>query len=943
MHQQSLFKSLFARKVILGATLGSAVLFMIIGVILWGGFNWGMEVTNTEKFCISCHEMQENVFVEYTGTVHDANRSGVKASCPDCHVPRPWVHKIIRKIQASNEIYHKLLGTVDTPEKFDEHRLTMARRVWTAMKTTDSRECRNCHDWDTMNPEKQKPRARKQHLFAMENGNTCIDCHKGIAHKEVHKDLPEEELEKWAAPIAAYKSEVPESFKQGLARVEISEAEEAAKQQELTRKEREQRKAEAQLQQQKIEQAVNRAIEDFKAQQKSNMPAAAVAEPGASGASRGFGVDWSNVPERLITLFYPGQTSMEWTLVGKYHGGVRPFMAGDRCMTCHDKETGNMGYKMVTGEKAEPTPIPGKAGSIPVTVQAAHDDENLFLRFQWEDTEHAPVPFVDGGKMDPENQIKLAVMFATDEVKYASQAGCWGTCHHDTRTMPEHPDDPAAAGFDLDLSKGVTKYISESRTDIEEKGRRGKKLGGWDKLKQKAEIDAELASGKFMDLIRWSSSGKVENGHILEQRYMMGGDPIQAQGWKESGLWTVEFKRKLKSDKPGDVTLNPDMLYNFGFAIHDDFSDSRFHHVSLGYKLGLDNSTAEVNAVKTAVKAVTAAPPKASVKATAPAAAVSKAKAAVDAGIDWTKSGERQITLFYPGQASMEWTLVGKYHGGVRPFMEGDRCMTCHDKETADMGRKIVTGEKAETTPIEGKRGSIPVSVQATHDTDNLYLRFQWQNTDHVPVSFVDGGKMDPANQVKLAVMFATDEVKYASQAGCWGTCHHDSRAMPEHPDDPASSGLALDFSKGVTKYISESRTEIEEKGRRGKTLGGWDKLKTAEQIHAEMEAGHMMDILRVNSGDGSTEDGHVLDQRIMSGGQGLSASISEQGGYWTVVMKRKLVSGKPGDVSLQAGTLYNFGFAIHDDFSSARFHHVSLGYKLGLDNTGAEVNAISQ
>jgi nitrate/TMAO reductase-like tetraheme cytochrome c subunit len=192
MQPKSLSSSLLSRKVVFGATLGSAVLFMITGVILWGGFNWGMEITNTETFCISCHEMEETVFTEYTGTVHDANRSGVKATCPDCHVPRPWIHKVVRKIKASNEIYHKLMGTVDTPEKFDEHRLTMAKRVWSAMKNTDSRECRNCHDWETMNPEKQKPRARKQHVFAMENGNTCIDCHKGIAHKPVHKDLEEE-------------------------------------------------------------------------------------------------------------------------------------------------------------------------------------------------------------------------------------------------------------------------------------------------------------------------------------------------------------------------------------------------------------------------------------------------------------------------------------------------------------------------------------------------------------------------------------------------------------------------------------------------------------------------------------------------------------------------------------------------------------------------------
>lgn len=161
--------------------------FFFAGIVFWGGFNTVMEATNTLGFCISCHEMEDTVYKEYTKTIHYSNRTGVSAICSDCHVPKPWIYKMIRKVQASNEIFHKIMGTVDTPEKFDAHRLEMATRVWNTMKSTDSRECRNCHTFQGMNSEMQRPRARVQHEDAQKSGQTCIDCHKGIAHKPVHK------------------------------------------------------------------------------------------------------------------------------------------------------------------------------------------------------------------------------------------------------------------------------------------------------------------------------------------------------------------------------------------------------------------------------------------------------------------------------------------------------------------------------------------------------------------------------------------------------------------------------------------------------------------------------------------------------------------------------------------------------------------------------------
>ncbi|ABD87308.1 pentaheme c-type cytochrome TorC [Rhodopseudomonas palustris] len=160
-----------------------AVAGAVAGVIGWGGFNTAMEATNSLEFCISCHEMRDTVFKEYQKSIHYTNASGVRAACPDCHVPKQWLPKFIRKVEASSEIYHKLVGTIDTPEKFEAARLGLAKRVWATMKNTDSRECRNCHSFQTMDFHKQRPAASEAMQKGMADGKTCIDCHKGIAHK----------------------------------------------------------------------------------------------------------------------------------------------------------------------------------------------------------------------------------------------------------------------------------------------------------------------------------------------------------------------------------------------------------------------------------------------------------------------------------------------------------------------------------------------------------------------------------------------------------------------------------------------------------------------------------------------------------------------------------------------------------------------------------------
>jgi cytochrome c-type protein NapC len=156
------------------------------GILFWGGFNTTLELTNTEKFCISCHEMQSNVYQEIQPTIHFTNRSGVRAKCSDCHVPKDWTHKMARKMQASKEVWGWMFGTIGTREKFLAKRHELAEREWARFKANDSLECRNCHEFDSMDFTRQSKRAADAHSASLEGGgggNTCIDCHKGIAHR----------------------------------------------------------------------------------------------------------------------------------------------------------------------------------------------------------------------------------------------------------------------------------------------------------------------------------------------------------------------------------------------------------------------------------------------------------------------------------------------------------------------------------------------------------------------------------------------------------------------------------------------------------------------------------------------------------------------------------------------------------------------------------------
>jgi cytochrome c-type protein NapC len=162
---------------------GAAVAGLVVAVLLIVGGAAGLAWTSTEEFCIGCHEMRENVYAEYQDTVHDKNRSGVRAICTDCHVPREPGACFSQNGGDLRDLGPPR-GVIDTKEKFEAHRYELAKRVWKRMKETDSLECRNCHKDASMSAELQSEKAQNRHAKGKAEGKTCIDCHYAIAHDE---------------------------------------------------------------------------------------------------------------------------------------------------------------------------------------------------------------------------------------------------------------------------------------------------------------------------------------------------------------------------------------------------------------------------------------------------------------------------------------------------------------------------------------------------------------------------------------------------------------------------------------------------------------------------------------------------------------------------------------------------------------------------------------
>ncbi|MEI8671033.1 NapC/NirT family cytochrome c [Vibrio sp. SA48] len=171
----------------------------IIGWVTLGGTATIMHYTSSTEFCVSCHSMQLP-YEEYESSIHFSNSKGIRAQCADCHIPTNPVDYVITKVRASKDIYHEFVtGKIDSEEKYEEHRMAMAETVWAQFKANDSATCRSCHDFDAMDTYEQSEEAVKMHTYGQENNQTCIDCHKGVAHFPPEAEMDSEAFDRLVA------------------------------------------------------------------------------------------------------------------------------------------------------------------------------------------------------------------------------------------------------------------------------------------------------------------------------------------------------------------------------------------------------------------------------------------------------------------------------------------------------------------------------------------------------------------------------------------------------------------------------------------------------------------------------------------------------------------------------------------------------------------------
>lgn len=291
-----------------------------------------------------------------------------------------------------------------------------------------------------------------------------------------------------------------------------------------------------------------------------------------------YAIDWSKVEAKQVTLFYPGQSSWEWILTKKDHGGAKNFRKGKGCRECHQGEEKDMGKLLVSGKRLEPKPVLGKRGFVDFAVKTAYDNERFYIQLKWpKTTEIAHKKLAD-------DLVRATFLFDDTSVSSISRGGCWAACHDDATGMPS-----AQPGVERNL------YLAKSRTKLS-------RTGGGENFKSPEVLQQLLTEGLFVEF--WQAKlnpGKATvglDGYILEARHVNELAKVSATAELKDGVWVLEMTRKLNPDMAHTKNIVAGKIYNFGLALHEAHSQGRKHLASFGHTFALNQGKADFIAVK---------------------------------------------------------------------------------------------------------------------------------------------------------------------------------------------------------------------------------------------------------------------------------------------------------------------------------------------------------
>jgi nitrate/TMAO reductase-like tetraheme cytochrome c subunit len=139
--------------------------------------------SSSNEFCTTCHSMTY-ADDSYQQSAHYNTRSGVRATCGDCHVSEGLVmatydHAIgtkdlIKQIFSSTDYDDPVVNMLHLPEA------AFAAREW--FRKRDSATCKRCHTLEAI----QGTRANTAAIHQEETeGKTCVDCHYNLVHRAV--------------------------------------------------------------------------------------------------------------------------------------------------------------------------------------------------------------------------------------------------------------------------------------------------------------------------------------------------------------------------------------------------------------------------------------------------------------------------------------------------------------------------------------------------------------------------------------------------------------------------------------------------------------------------------------------------------------------------------------------------------------------------------------